>query len=66
MRITESIHGVLQGIVIVEKLQASCDSEHNFCARTHVQGMNSSRVLDYVVAWSGNPVVSEIEQHKSC
>jgi hypothetical protein len=61
MRKTEGIHGIFQGVVIVEKLQAACDGEYNFCARPHVQGMDSSRILDYVVPWFGNPVVSERE-----
>lgn len=63
MRITEGIHGVFQAVVIVEKLQASSNGEHNFCARAHVQSMYSSRILDDVVSWFGNPVVSK---NKSC
>jgi hypothetical protein len=62
MRITEGIHGVFQGVVIVEKLQAARDGEYNFCARPHVQGMDSSWILYYVVSWFGNPVVSERER----
>lgn len=60
MRITKQIHRVLQAIIIMKILQAPGDREDDFGAFAHVQGVDCSGVLDDVVAWSRDPVVSVV------
>jgi len=57
--IAEDIHGVLQTVVVMEELQAASNRKDNLGALAHVQGMNSSWILNDVVSRPRNPVIPE-------
>lgn len=51
----EAIHDLAQRIVVIEKLDRAHDVEQDLRPSTHIQSVDSSRYLSYVVTRLGFP-----------